>query len=369
MTPSGHLCWKLGHRHLISPTNSSKAARDDDEQPVSEPEPELEPQPQAPVDTASAAAEPTGFGLDTASEDMLVRGSSKPDELAEHLEAVRQMADGGDGGAYNGGYPTPTWWQAEKVNVMYRCNLAKYQQHEEFREVLLGGRGPITAYGAPFWAKWNAIILERIREELRPEGSRDEQVIADSVRWMQEYNKAASVGDDFAIEVRASKSLLLLLLPLRLPLRLCASCETADRSCKAGADSLKNCWCPPNRGRCAQEIGREEFVAKIHTRAFVDHRVACADLLGLGNDTQFLTHMRTHEARTKPPAAKRSWGAAKSHKPLPLPVPRKQQELGQPPAGVAPAPSSSQVASLFEQYRDKTGDNDGSDDDDSEWES
>ena len=49
------------------------------------------------------------------------------------------------------------------MNVMYRCNLAKYQQHEEFREVLLGGRGPITAYGAPFWAKFAKdylIILE-----------------------------------------------------------------------------------------------------------------------------------------------------------------------------------------------------------------
>ena len=90
---------------------------------------------------------------------------------------------------------------------MYRCNLAKFQQNDDFRRVLLGGRGPITAYGAPFWAKWNSIILERIREELRPEGIRDEAIIATATRWMNEYREAALLDDQYKIEVRVASSL------------------------------------------------------------------------------------------------------------------------------------------------------------------
>ena len=62
-------------------------------------------------------------------------------------------------------------WEAVKVEIMYRANLAKFSQHQQLRRVLCGTRGRITAGGFPFWARWNAILLERIREELRSPAS------------------------------------------------------------------------------------------------------------------------------------------------------------------------------------------------------
>ena len=46
-------------------------------------------------------------------------------------------------------------------------------------------KGPIKAFGFAYWAKWNAILLERIREELRPEGERDAKVLAARVAAME----------------------------------------------------------------------------------------------------------------------------------------------------------------------------------------
>ena len=42
------------------------------------------------------------------------------------------------------------------MEVMYRCNVAKFEQNPELRAVLLAGCSPIAAFGSPFWAKWYA---------------------------------------------------------------------------------------------------------------------------------------------------------------------------------------------------------------------
>jgi predicted NAD-dependent protein-ADP-ribosyltransferase YbiA (DUF1768 family) len=80
----------------------------------------------------------------------------------------------------------PAGWQERKVLVMYRCNYAKFSQNADLRGVLLSTTGPITAFGSQFWAKWNAIILERTREELRPTASQNARVIAERVEWMDQ---------------------------------------------------------------------------------------------------------------------------------------------------------------------------------------
>jgi len=66
-------------------------------------------------------------------------------------------------------------WEAVKVDEMYRGNLAKFQQNEDLRNALLSsGTGSIRFTGStPFWNRWNGLILERIRAELRQNGEDD----------------------------------------------------------------------------------------------------------------------------------------------------------------------------------------------------
>ena len=80
---------------------------------------------------------------------------------------------------------------------MYAANLAKFQQNEDLRAALLStGTGAVVAYGFPFWVKWNGVLLERIREELRPEAdvdggdglvARDDGVLQARVAAMEQY--------------------------------------------------------------------------------------------------------------------------------------------------------------------------------------
>ena len=56
-------------------------------------------------------------------------------------------------------------------------------------------RGPIKAFGFAYWAKWNAILLERIREELRPEGERDAKVLAARVAAMEAIERGVDAAD------------------------------------------------------------------------------------------------------------------------------------------------------------------------------
>eukprot|EP01062_Namystynia_karyoxenos_P067180 TRINITY_DN61064_c0_g1_i1.p1 TRINITY_DN61064_c0_g1~~TRINITY_DN61064_c0_g1_i1.p1 ORF type:complete len:176 (+),score=39.19 TRINITY_DN61064_c0_g1_i1:78-605(+) len=78
-------------------------------------------------------------------------------------------------------------WEEQKVNVMYEANKAKFEQHEDLRQDLVSSQGEISPVGFPFWIQWNRIILERLREELRPEGQRDEAVLKDRRERMEQY--------------------------------------------------------------------------------------------------------------------------------------------------------------------------------------
>eukprot|EP01006_Ploeotia_vitrea_P030697 TRINITY_DN63057_c0_g1_i3.p1 TRINITY_DN63057_c0_g1~~TRINITY_DN63057_c0_g1_i3.p1 ORF type:complete len:180 (-),score=24.84 TRINITY_DN63057_c0_g1_i3:56-595(-) len=83
-------------------------------------------------------------------------------------------------------------WDAKRVDIMYEANLAKYTQNEAVREVLLSTKGPIVPLddGKGFWATWNGRILARIREELKPEGERDEEVLAALVKLFDQHREA-----------------------------------------------------------------------------------------------------------------------------------------------------------------------------------
>mmetsp|Transcript_10876 Transcript_10876/g.20408 ORF Transcript_10876/g.20408 Transcript_10876/m.20408 type:complete len:229 (+) Transcript_10876:50-736(+) len=65
-------------------------------------------------------------------------------------------------------------WEYIKVNVMYRAVAAKYAQHPEFAEQLAATSGSIrTGMSTADWQRMNRLILERIREELRPVDQRN----------------------------------------------------------------------------------------------------------------------------------------------------------------------------------------------------
>ncbi|CAF1206673.1 unnamed protein product [Adineta steineri] len=66
-------------------------------------------------------------------------------------------------------------WEAIKVDEMYNGNLAKFQQNDDLRTALINsGNGTVRFTGStPFWNKWNGLIMERIRAELRQNGDED----------------------------------------------------------------------------------------------------------------------------------------------------------------------------------------------------
>jgi predicted NAD-dependent protein-ADP-ribosyltransferase YbiA (DUF1768 family) len=76
------------------------------------------------------------------------------------------------------------------LEVLYIANCAKFEQNPSFRQKLLQTYGPIEA---PMeltdeWQPWQARVLERIREELRPPAERD------SARLQQLHDDFARSG-------------------------------------------------------------------------------------------------------------------------------------------------------------------------------
>jgi predicted NAD-dependent protein-ADP-ribosyltransferase YbiA (DUF1768 family) len=80
-------------------------------------------------------------------------------------------------------------WELVKVDEMYKGNLAKFQQNEDLKNDLLSsGTASIRFTGStPFWNKWNGLILERIRAELRQNGEEDARRAAEIRDEMDKY--------------------------------------------------------------------------------------------------------------------------------------------------------------------------------------
>ena len=88
-------------------------------------------------------------------------------------------------------------WDAVKVEMMYRANLAKYKQHPDLQEELLS-LGTVEMVGAPStswktksgmvnWSVWNGRIQTRIREELRPPSERRQDMLDALVKEFEDY--------------------------------------------------------------------------------------------------------------------------------------------------------------------------------------
>lgn len=77
-------------------------------------------------------------------------------------------------------------WEYVKVNVMYRAVAAKYAQYPAFAADLAATSGTIqTSMSTADWQRMNRLILERVREELRPDNQRKEKRLAALVALTQ----------------------------------------------------------------------------------------------------------------------------------------------------------------------------------------
>ncbi|CAF3053285.1 unnamed protein product [Rotaria sp. Silwood2] len=82
-------------------------------------------------------------------------------------------------------------WESIKVDEMYKGNLAKFQQNEDLRNALLSsGKSTIRFTGStPFWNRWNGLILERIRAELRQNGEEDARHTSEIREMMKKFSE------------------------------------------------------------------------------------------------------------------------------------------------------------------------------------
>ena len=80
-------------------------------------------------------------------------------------------------------------WQKVKVDEMYKGNVAKFQQNQDLRNALLSsGTAPIIfSASEDFWDKWNGLIMERIRAELRQNGEEDARRAEEIREAMDEF--------------------------------------------------------------------------------------------------------------------------------------------------------------------------------------
>ena len=81
---------------------------------------------------------------------------------------------------------------------MYKANKLKFEQNQEYKAELLSSNGMITGHSGDmgFWSGWNAILLTRIREELRPDGERDVALLETVTRKMAQHEAAARQSPD-----------------------------------------------------------------------------------------------------------------------------------------------------------------------------
>ena len=123
-------------------------------------------------------------------------------KTAEHFFQAMKFADDSPGvdamrasvrAASNGGrawqigqarsVPLRSDWEAVKRSVMYQAVKAKYDAYPKLAAELAATQGQIRA--APSTADWqhaNSLILERVREELRPEEARNAERLQALVR-------------------------------------------------------------------------------------------------------------------------------------------------------------------------------------------
>jgi len=112
----------------------------------------------------------------------------------EEFEKVRRGGCGADVWMVGSSVNLRPDWEEVKVRVMYEGNKAKFEQNEKLKDQLLITKGRITFDNSTaFWCKWNGLICELIREELRGEGERDSGKVDAIWNQIKEYEQENKV--------------------------------------------------------------------------------------------------------------------------------------------------------------------------------
>lgn len=88
-------------------------------------------------------------------------------------------------------------WEHVKVNVMYRAVSAKYAAHPNLAAEFAATQGPTQAAFSTMgahdnWQRLNSLILERVREELRPAEARNQKRYAALVSFTEPQLQGAA---------------------------------------------------------------------------------------------------------------------------------------------------------------------------------
>lgn len=112
----------------------------------------------------------------------------------EEFERTRKSGCGGDVWCAGMRVQLRGDWEEVKVRVMYTGNRAKFMQHPKRAARLVASKGAISfSASSSFWCMWNARIMTLLREELKPEGERDEKVIRTIWEQIEAYEKSQRV--------------------------------------------------------------------------------------------------------------------------------------------------------------------------------
>lgn len=91
-------------------------------------------------------------------------------------------------------------WEVVKLDMMYLANFLKFCQNCHLRNLLVNSEGPIRCDGGIFWANWNAVILERVRESLMEDDQKDSALLDVRVALFDSYREAARSDDQRSLE-------------------------------------------------------------------------------------------------------------------------------------------------------------------------
>merc|ERR1712217_567628 len=83
-------------------------------------------------------------------------------------------------------------WDAVRHLVMYRAARIRYHEHADLAQELLATGNKVLRHGDgnPFWAKWNALVQTRCREELKPVEERDKQLLQELTQQFETQRDA-----------------------------------------------------------------------------------------------------------------------------------------------------------------------------------
>ena len=62
-------------------------------------------------------------------------------------------------------------WDKVKVDLMYKANLAKFEQNKKLRDVLTSTKGEISLYGDLYWNYVNSWILTSLRDYFKEDNN------------------------------------------------------------------------------------------------------------------------------------------------------------------------------------------------------